>query len=50
MTDITKMTEEQLKALAYDHLMVLNNTQRNIQLIEAEIAKRQESKEVKKEK
>lgn len=40
--DITSKTTEELKALAYDQLLVLNQTQTNIKLIEQEIAKRNE--------
>lgn len=40
--DITTLTLEQLKALAYDQVCLLNQTQANIQAIEQEIAKRQE--------
>jgi hypothetical protein len=38
--DITALTIEQLKALAYDQILVLNQTQANINAIQAEIAKR----------
>ena len=39
--DITNMTVEQLKALAYDQIAIASNAQKNIQAIEAEIAKKQ---------
>jgi len=38
--DITTKTLEELKALAYDVLVVRDNATRNLQLIEAEIAKK----------
>jgi len=38
--DITKLNLEQLKALAYDQVKLLNQTQHNIQVLEAEMAKR----------
>ena len=38
--DITKLTIEELKALAYDEMIKLNTAQQNIQLIQAEINKR----------
>jgi hypothetical protein len=40
--DITALTLEQLKALAYDQILVLNQAQANINVIQAEIAKRQQ--------
>jgi hypothetical protein len=39
-TDITTLTLDQLKALAYDQILVLNQAQTNINAIQAEIAKR----------
>ena len=45
--DITKMTIEQLKALAYDQMVELNIIQRNINSIENEIAKRKNKETVK---
>ena len=39
--DITQLTLEQLKALAYDQIVILNQTQANINAIQAEIVKRQ---------
>jgi hypothetical protein len=42
MMDISQMTLEQLKALAYDQLVILNQTQANINVIQAEIKKRGE--------
>ena len=38
--DITTLTVEELKALAYDQILLLNQAQQNIQIIEAELAKR----------
>lgn len=38
--DLTTMTIEALKALAYDQLVLLNQTQANINAIQAEINKR----------
>ena len=45
--DISKMTVEQLKAFAYDQMMLLNQIQNNINIINQELAKRESSKEVK---
>lgn len=42
--DITKMTIIELKALAYEQVKELNRIQQNIQLIEAELEKRKQSK------
>ena len=39
--DITKMTIEELKALAYDLIVMLQQTQNNINVVQAEIVKRQ---------
>ena len=39
--DITKMTVTELKALAYEQVLLLNQTQANLQAIQAEISKRQ---------
>lgn len=48
--DISSKTLEQLKALAYDQMIELSRIQRNIGIIEQEIAKRNEPiKEQKKE-
>ena len=38
--DISALSVEALKALAYDQLVILNQTQANITAIEAEIRKR----------
>ena len=38
--DISVLSVEALKALAYDQLVILNQTQANITAIEAEIRKR----------
>lgn len=38
--DLSSMTIEALKALAYDQLVLLNQTQANINAIQAEINKR----------
>lgn len=38
--DLSTMTIEALKALAYDQLVLLNQTQANINAIQAEINKR----------
>lgn len=38
--DLSAMTVEALKALAYDQLVLLNQTQANINAIQAEINKR----------
>jgi len=46
--DIIKMSIEQLKALCYDQIVLFNQAQNNINIIQAEIAKRQkeETKEI----
>lgn len=46
--DITKMSITELKALAYDHLANIENSQTSLKLINAELAKRQETPEPKK--
>ena len=38
--DITTLTEEGLKALAYEQVKLLNQAQNNLSLIEQELAKR----------
>lgn len=38
--DITNLTLEELKALAYDQLKILGQTQNNITLLEQEMAKK----------
>jgi hypothetical protein len=38
--DLTKMTLEQLKALAYDQLVDIQRLQQNLQLLNTEIEKR----------
>ena len=38
--DLTKLTDEALKALGYDQVKLLNQTQTNLTLIEQELAKR----------
>jgi hypothetical protein len=38
--DLTKLKIEQLKAMAYDQIVILEQTQRNIQVLNAEIQKR----------
>jgi hypothetical protein len=40
--NITELSVEQLKALAYDQIVLSNQAQRNIAAIEAELAKRQQ--------
>jgi len=47
--DITKLTVEALKALAYDEMAKIQLSQQNLQLINQEISKKLESKEEKKE-
>jgi len=39
--DITKLSIEQLKALAYDESLKIAQAQRNLQIIEAQIAKKE---------
>jgi len=41
--DITKISVAELKALAYDSLVQLDAIQKNLQIINAELAKRNES-------
>lgn len=43
--DITKMTDVEIKALAYDQVKLLNSTQHNLNLIEQELQKRDENKD-----
>ena len=38
--NLEEMTLEQLKALAYDQIVLLNQTQANISILQAEIEKR----------
>ena len=38
--DISQLTVEQLKALAYDQVLILEQTRNNITILQAEIAKR----------
>jgi len=45
MVDIAALTIEQLKALAYDQIVILNQTQANINLLQVEIQKRIEAQE-----
>ena len=45
--DLTKMTLEQLKSLAYEQIKLFEETRRNLQILDAEISKRE--KEVKEE-
>lgn len=47
--DITTKTLEELKVMAYDQLVVLEQTQNNLKVINQEIAKRQVKEEVKEE-
>jgi len=41
--DITKLTIEQLKALGFDQMVLLQQTQNNLNLILAEIEKRKQA-------
>jgi hypothetical protein len=43
LMDITTLTMEQLKALAYDQIVILNQAQANLNTIQAEIAKREQA-------
>ena len=38
---VEQMTVEELKALAYDQIMLFNQTQANINIIQAELVKRE---------
>ena len=38
--DISQLTVDQLKALAYDQVLILEQTRNNIAILQAEIAKR----------
>jgi hypothetical protein len=40
MMDVTTMTIEQLKALAYDQIVTRENAERNLQILNNEIARR----------
>jgi hypothetical protein len=40
MMDVTTMTIEQLKALAYDQIVIRENAERNLQILNNEIARR----------
>lgn len=42
--DIKTQTLEQLKSLAYDQLVLFNQTQNNLKLLEQEILEREKSK------
>ncbi len=42
--DITKLTDTELKALAYEQVKLLNTSQNNIAMIEQELAKRNQPK------
>jgi hypothetical protein len=41
--DLSKMSLEQLKALGYDQILLLQQTQQNLQIIADEIEKRKQS-------
>ena len=43
--DLTTMTIEQLKALGFDQMQILNQTQQNLNVIYAEIEKRKNKPE-----
>lgn len=43
--DITKMTDEAIKALGYEQVKLLQATQHNLAMIEQELTKRQQPKE-----
>ena len=43
--DLTKMTLEQLKSLAYEQIKLFEETRRNLQILDAEILKKEEVKE-----
>lgn len=44
--DLTKLSIEGLKALWLDQLLLIENSQKNIQVIQQEIGKRQQSEAV----
>lgn len=44
--DITQMSMSELKALAYDTIVTLNQTQQNLNVIQAEIQKRVQESEL----
>ena len=46
--DITKLSMEELKILAYDLIVRMENDKRNMGIIQSEMEKRIEKKEVKK--
>jgi hypothetical protein len=43
--DITKLTDEALKAIGYEQVKLLQATQHNLAMIEQELAKRNQTKE-----
>ena len=43
MMDITQMSDEKLKALCYDQIVLLNQAQANINAIQQELAKRRQA-------
>ena len=45
--DFTKMTLEQIKSIAYEQIKLFEETRRNLQILDAEILKKEEFKEVK---
>jgi len=47
--NLEELTIEQLKALAYDQIVLLNQTQANISILQAEIDKRLKAQEPKAE-
>ena len=43
--DFTKMTLEQIKSIAYEQIKLFEETRRNLQILDAEILKKEEVKE-----
>lgn len=41
--DVGQMTVEELKIVCYDQIVILNQTQQNVNILQQEIAKRQKS-------
>lgn len=47
--ELDKLTLEQLKSLCYDQIVTLNQAQANINILQAEINKRQQAEQPKEE-
>jgi phosphoribosyl-ATP pyrophosphohydrolase len=47
--NISELTVEQLKAMAYDQLVLLNQAQQNLNVIQQELQKREDAEKAKNE-